>query len=96
MSKGPWHICGCGQKKKKTCVGKLPCSKGRRFQGRASNLSKDHSSPSLLPKLFDKNMFTQVNYSSSSLMCHPLWYYFHGRYFTSATPARGAQLKGKG
>lgn len=80
-------------------VGKLSLSKGSRLQGRALTLSEEHSSPSLLPKtesnkLFNKAMVIQVNYCSP--MCHPLWYHFCHRYFTSIIVARGAQPKGRG
>lgn len=81
------------------CVGKLLCSKGSRLWGRALTLPEEHSSPNLLlktesNKLFDKVMVIQVNDSSPT--CHPLWYHFCHRYFTSIIVARGAQPNGRG
>lgn len=46
-------------------------------------------------KQFDMGMFNQVNYCSSSLMCHPLWYYLCHRYSTSTILAREDNQKEK-
>lgn len=47
-------------------------------------------------KQFDMAMLVQVNYCSSSLTCHPLWYYLCHRYSTSTILAREAPSKRKG